>query len=83
MLDLELFLTDASRLVPVYLSPSGRTIFEANVSNSLSLPPTAFTINPPQPGNFPNRVAGCEGLLPLDFADNLKFHEFLNGGLTV
>lgn len=82
MLDLEFFLANAGSLIPVYLSPMNRTIFETNLCNSLTLSPASFTINAPQSDYFSNRVSGGKGLLLLDLANDFEIHECLSSHLT-
>ena len=46
-LNLVLFSADASRLVPVYLCGTNRSILKLHHGDSLSLSPATFTISPP------------------------------------
>src|SRR5216683_2983861 len=72
--DFQFTATDTGCLVPVYLSAPNRPIGKPHLSKSLSLPPTAATVEPSQPRDFPNSRARREGLRMSDFGNKLELH---------
>jgi hypothetical protein len=61
----------------VYLSSSSGTIVESNCGNALTFSPSPFTINSLEPSDLADCFASGKGLLVLNRANNLEFHDLL------
>jgi hypothetical protein len=61
----------------VYLSPPGRAIVESNRGDPLTFASPPFTINSLEPVDLADCVASGKGLLVLNRANNLEFHDLL------
>jgi hypothetical protein len=74
MFDLELFAPDAEGLVPMQFGKVRGTIRQSDTSDSLAFAPAAASVDPSQPGDFPDSGACGERFDLRNFAQDLEAH---------
>ena len=66
--------TNASSLIPVYLCSSCGSILELDLRDTLSFPPSTFSVHPTQSCDFPYSVSSGKCSLMINFSNDLEIH---------